>query len=39
MQNIRKDYFTLKDFYINDIQSWKMYLQAVENTLQKGNDF
>ncbi|CAF3576825.1 unnamed protein product [Rotaria sordida] len=35
IQNIRKEYFILQDFYSNDIQNWKIYLQTVENTLQK----
>ncbi|CAF3392823.1 unnamed protein product [Rotaria sp. Silwood1] len=35
IQTIRKEYSILQDFYSNDIQNWKMYLQTVEITLQK----
>jgi DNA invertase Pin-like site-specific DNA recombinase len=37
IQNIRKEYLLLKDFYSKDIQNWKIHLQTIKNTLQKGN--
>jgi hypothetical protein len=37
IQNIRKEYVQLRDFYSKDIQNWKIYLQTAENTLQQGN--
>ncbi|CAF2796492.1 unnamed protein product [Rotaria sp. Silwood2] len=35
IENIRKEYLILQDFYSNDIQNRNMYLQTAENTLQK----
>jgi chromosome segregation ATPase len=36
MQNIRKEYLFLKDFYSKETQNWKKYFQTIENTFQKG---
>jgi hypothetical protein len=37
IKNIRAEYLILQDSYSKTIQNWKMYLQTIENTLQKGN--
>jgi hypothetical protein len=39
LQNIRKEHSLLQDLYSKDIQNWKLYLQSIKNTLQKGNQF
>jgi chromosome segregation ATPase len=36
IQNIRKEYLFLKDFYSKETQNWKIYFQTIENTFQKG---
>ena len=38
IQNIRKEYWFLKDFYSKEILNWKTYFQTLENTFQKGID-
>lgn len=38
VQNIRKEYFILRDLYSNDIQSWRLYLQTIDKSLEKGNE-
>jgi chromosome segregation ATPase len=39
VQTIRKEHLLLQDLYSKDTQNWKMYLQSVQDALQKGNQF
>jgi len=38
IKNIRTEYLLLQDSYSKTIQNWKIYLQTIDNTLQKTMD-